>query len=628
MGDAMGMAILFCPLFLWFSSSGPYDRKRALAVSLLSLFLLVFFVPLYMLVVNRHEEAYYERVGRDASELVQRIESIRNQNEGVVTSLSTIKGSVPTINSDAFRYITAPLMKEFPAIKAFEWAPRVRVEDRLAFESEMRDENFPDFSIFQKEADDLDPKLFAGKSTDYFPVSFVSPLDGNENAIGLDLASEPHRAEALFDCIENNRRSTTKPIVLVQELKAKSYSYLTFSPVFPRGTTDPKECVGVIVGVFRFDDIIEAAMGKTSAQNFDFVLRDRRQPETVVFSSFVQTENIENTKRNREAAYLTLALSHDSPWQVQIFPSIGIYDFSNWWQIWLILFGGVVLVYLGVNYFTIISAQPELVKRKIEEKTLELQTSSESLKQLNDELEVRVADRTAELTESNKELNLFVSAVSHDLRAPLAKLNMFVTSLHKSYSGKEPSVDTAIALGAIDNATHSMTHLISGMLDLSRKSNQAMEIEQVSLDEIIHQVLVDLEDDIKTSRITIDWEPLPVVMGDTVLLTQLYYNLLSNAIKFTKESAHPNVKISMRNSPKKDEVVLTLEDNGIGIPSDRRKEVFTAFSRVHSDGSYSGSGIGLSICERIVKRLKGRIWVEDSSLGGAKFCFILKTGDA
>lgn len=624
-GDAMGMAILFCPLFLWFSSSGPYERKRALAVSLLSVFLLVLFVPLYMLVVHRHEAAYFEKVSRDAEELVQRLESIRNQNEAVVTSLSSIKESVPALTSEAFTFVTTPLMKEFPAIKALEWAQRVKPNDRMEFEARIRNDQELDFYIHPKNLEVMDPKDFADNSMDHFPVTFVSPMEGNESALGLDLASEPNRAESLFDSIDNNRRSTTKPIILVQELQEKSYGYLTFSPVFLQGSTEAEECLGVIVGVFRFADIVEAAIDDRPLQNYDFVLRDRREPATLVYSSFAEIETGEHLSANHENAFLTLALSHSSPWEVQIYPSVGIYDFSNWWQIWLILFGGSILVYLANYYFTIISAQPELVKQKIEEKTSELQATSATLMQLNDELEERVAERTVELTDSNKELNLFVSAVSHDLRAPLAKLNMFVTSLHKSFSGTKQSVDTSIALGAIDNATHSMTNLISGMLDLSRKSHQNIEITNIPLDEIIHQVLVETEDEIKSSHITIDWEPLPTVRGDTVLLTQLYFNLLSNSIKFTSTTEQPNVKISKRNSPKKDEVVLTVEDNGIGIPADKRSEVFTAFSRVHTHGGFPGSGIGLSICERIVKRLGGRIWIEDSDLGGAKFCFILKT---
>ena len=624
MGDAMGMALVFVPLFLWLSSTGAYQRKRAAAVSLLSVFLLVLFTPLFLLVVNRHEATFTNRVSEDSMELAQRIESLRNQNEGVVTSLSTIRGTVNNLSASAFMYITGPLIDEMPWIKALEWAPRVRPGERVSFETAMRASGSPEFQIYPTPFERVDPKGMPEMVPDHFPVAYVSPLVGNESALGLNLTSEPHRAEALMDSIEHNRRSTTKPIVLVQEEEENSYGYLTFSPVHPRGATDPDDNTGVIVGVFRFNDIVRSALQDHPLENYNFVLRDRRDPDIEVFTSFGPRESREAGMQGNGTAGFSLALGANSPWVADIYPSVGIYDFSNWWHIWTLLFGGVVLISLGIYYFTIISAQPELVRMTIDERTAELQKTTASLQQLNEELEQRVANRTAELTDANKELNLFVSAVSHDLRSPLAKLNMFVTSLRKSLGNTKQNQEAEAALSAIDNATHSMTNLISGMLDLSRKSNQAIDITAVPLDEIIHHVLVDMEMEIKDSGITIDWEPLPVVIGDKVLLTQLYTNLISNAIKFSSTKEQPKLKIGQRNMPRKNEITLTVEDNGIGIPIERRAEAFTAFSRVHGDGQFRGSGIGLSICERIVKRLNGRIWVEDSFLGGAKFCFVLK----
>jgi len=624
MGDAMGMAILFCPLFLAFSSSGAYERKRSLSVSLLSASLLILFVPLYLLVVRQHERTYIENISSDAERLVQRIELIRTQNEAVVTLVASMKGSVPGLTSTAFMYIAAPLVDEFPAIQALEWAPRVAPESKVEFETLVRQNGHPDFHIFSMHEDDETILIQSAKKDDFYPVTYISPMDGNESALGLNLASESNRGNALLTSIELDQPSTTKPIVLVQEMNDKSFAYLTFAPVYPRGSRTPDSCVGVILGVFRFDDIVQAAVADERLNNFDFVLRDSRDPEKYVFTSFEDGPPDANESQQHELASLTLAMSLSSPWEVEVFPSVDIYDFSNWWQVWLLLFVGALLIYLGVYYFTIISAQPELVKRKIDEKTSELQVSTTSLKELNEKLEDRVSERTTELTDANKELNLFVSAVSHDLRAPLAKLNMFVTTLQKSYGGTEQSVDTSIALGAIKNATHSMTHLISGMLELSRKTHQEIKVAEISIDEIIHLVLVELESEIRSSGIVVDWEPLPTLWGDQVLLTQLYTNLISNAIKFTSKVENPNVRISTRNTAKKDEIVMTVEDNGVGVPHGKRQEIFTAFSRVHSNSEFPGSGIGLSICERIVKRLDGRIWVEDSDLGGAKFCFVLK----
>ena len=252
--------------------------------------------------------------------------------------------------------------------------------------------------------------------------------------------------------------------------------------------------------------------------------------------------------------------------------------------------------------------------------------AEEEVRNLNADLERRVADRTAELAErakdltrSNSELQQFAYVASHDLQEPLRMVASFTQLLAKRYSDKLDDDAREFINYAVDGAKRMQT-LISDLLSYSRVGTQGKAFELVHCDAVLDRVLKSLKIAIEDNGAVIAREPLPAVSGDSIQLSQLFQNLLTNAIKFHGEKP-PLVQISAKKNGSTWK--LSVRDNGIGISPDHADRIFVIFQRLHTKTEYPGTGIGLAICKKIVERHGGRIWVEASPGGGSTFFFTI-----
>lgn len=172
---------------------------------------------------------------------------------------------------------------------------------------------------------------------------------------------------------------------------------------------------------------------------------------------------------------------------------------------------------------------------------------------------------------------------------------------------------------ALDGSNR-MRNLINSLLEYSR-INRVKPFEEVNLNEVLKEVLHDLNKRITENNATVDVQSLPVIFGDHVLLSQIFVNLISNAIKFRGET---NPEITVSYQKRKDEFLFSIKDNGIGIAPQYAEKIFVIFQRLHSKGSYPGTGIGLAICKKIVERHGGEIWIESEKGKGTTFYFTIK----
>jgi PAS domain S-box-containing protein len=225
----------------------------------------------------------------------------------------------------------------------------------------------------------------------------------------------------------------------------------------------------------------------------------------------------------------------------------------------------------------------------------------------------------SELARSNAELEQFAYVSSHDLQEPLRMIGSYLQLLERRYQGQlDDKADKYIHF-AVDGAAR-MQHLINDLLEFSRVTTRAKELEVTDVESVYNQVLINLEVSIKENNVVITHDPLPVVMADDIQLTQVFQNLISNAIKFRGED-DPKIHIGVVR--KSDQWLFSVLDNGIGIDSKHKDRIFEVFKRLHKRRDYPGTGIGLSICKKIVERHSGDIWVE-SELGlGSVFYFTL-----
>ena len=225
-----------------------------------------------------------------------------------------------------------------------------------------------------------------------------------------------------------------------------------------------------------------------------------------------------------------------------------------------------------------------------------------------------------ELKHSNEELEQFAYISSHDLQEPLRTITSYLQLLQRKYQGNlDDKADKYINF-AIEGAAR-MQNLIIDLLDYSRVGTGDDEPESIDCKFILNKVLFDIKALIKENNATISHDPLPEVMADSTQIVQVFQNLIINGIKFHGEEA-PKIHISAEKIAS--EWVFSVQDNGIGIDPQYSERIFEIFKRLNSRERYPGTGIGLSICKKIVERHGGRIWVESELGKGSTFYFTLQ----
>ena len=234
-------------------------------------------------------------------------------------------------------------------------------------------------------------------------------------------------------------------------------------------------------------------------------------------------------------------------------------------------------------------------------------------------LQILNGQKQAELERSNSDLEQFASVASHDLQEPLRTISSFCELLEQRYAGKLDD-DAEEFIGFIVDGARRMQGLIDDLLSYSRAGTKGRDFEMVDSDAILEKALQNLKAALDRNDAVIERGPLPKVCADEVQVLQLLQNLIGNAIKFRAEEP---LRITVTADDQGDAWCFSVTDNGIGIEPKFAKRIFLVFQRLHTREAIEGSGIGLSICKKIVERHGGRIWVEPAPAGGSRFLFTL-----
>ena len=224
-----------------------------------------------------------------------------------------------------------------------------------------------------------------------------------------------------------------------------------------------------------------------------------------------------------------------------------------------------------------------------------------------------------ELRRSNDELRQFSSIASHDLKSPLAVAQGFMLLLKRQLGAEASSELVTLVDKSLDSLERLVT-LINDLLAYSQAGSAELRLDRLDLNQVAADALDALQRD-GGDGAKVDIGPLPTVMADGRLLRQVFQNLLGNAIKYVPPGATPEVVVRAEHDA--DTWRLSVEDNGIGVPPEQRTRIFGMFERLHGSDSYRGTGVGLAICDKAVRRHGGTIWVEDAPGGGSRFCFTL-----
>ena len=233
--------------------------------------------------------------------------------------------------------------------------------------------------------------------------------------------------------------------------------------------------------------------------------------------------------------------------------------------------------------------------------------------------ERELQETAAKLARSNADLEQFAYVASHDLKEPLRAISGSIQILQERYKDKlERSADEVIK-HTVDGATRMQT-LIDDLLTYSRLTTREAPLEATDCSQIVQEVMANLKSAIDESKAIITYDALPVVKADSTQLLQVFQNLIGNAIKYRSQRT-PRIHIGVED--KGNEWLFSFSDNGIGIAPQYADRIFRIFQRLHTRKEYTGTGIGLAVCKKIVERHGGRIWLESELEEGSTFLFTL-----
>jgi light-regulated signal transduction histidine kinase (bacteriophytochrome) len=239
----------------------------------------------------------------------------------------------------------------------------------------------------------------------------------------------------------------------------------------------------------------------------------------------------------------------------------------------------------------------------------------EEVQEQRERLEERVQERT-------KELESFTYSVSHDLRTPLRAIDGY-TRILKQEHADQLDEDGRRLLDTVYESTQTMGDLIDDLLTLSRLGRREMNRVPIEMDALVREAF----DELRRARpegaehVTLDGQDLPPAFGDRSMIRQVLTNLLSNAVKFTQDEDAPRVEVGARE--RDDEIVYFVRDNGVGFNMEYADKLFGVFQRLHDEEAFEGTGVGLALVERIVRRHDGRVWAEGEPGEGATISFTL-----
>ncbi|HTE52939.1 MAG TPA: response regulator [Kofleriaceae bacterium] len=227
-----------------------------------------------------------------------------------------------------------------------------------------------------------------------------------------------------------------------------------------------------------------------------------------------------------------------------------------------------------------------------------------------------------QLEEANHELDSFARSVSHDLRAPLRAIDGFSRILLEDHAASLDEEGMRV-IQVIQKNTGRMGKLIDDLLSFAQTTRQEVRFEEVDMEGLVQAAFRELTALEPRREVELCAGSIPVALGDRALLKQVWLNLLANALKYTRNESRP--KITVGGTLREGDVVYEVADNGAGFDMQHVGKLFGIFQRLHTDSEFEGTGVGLELVDRIVRRHGGRVWAEGKVGVGALFCFALPT---
>ncbi len=257
--------------------------------------------------------------------------------------------------------------------------------------------------------------------------------------------------------------------------------------------------------------------------------------------------------------------------------------------------------------------------RNLQIEITERKLADEKVQQVNRKL----LENLSQLEKANEDLDRFAFMASHDLQEPLRKIRIFSDLLNSRY--KDVLQDDTKVVSHINKAAERMQTLISSILALSKASSEKPVFEKCNLNALLNEIMLNMEEELFENKITITIDPIPDLFVSPGLMRQLFQNLINNAIKYRRKDVNTVIKISAEpydtsdGNPNSRNCIILVEDNGIGFEQKYAEDIFVMLKQLHGRSEYQGTGIGLTLCRKIVELHNGTINARSKENEGATF---------
>ncbi len=546
--------------------------------------------------VNRFENSkqqllFTQQIDSLANTLQRSIDMYSND----VLAIADLYAASELVTEDEFQRFVRRTIDSHPGIQALEWAPLVRAEERLTFESLIRSQGYESFRIVERNPSG--EMVEALEREQYIPVTYIFPWEGNEIAHGFDLSSNETRKLALEKALESRSIAASARITLVQEIEEQC-AFLMFFPVIQTDLQNEENpaspLLGYVLGVFRVHDLMNAALAD-STYDLVFSIRDLHADRE---QSFLGTHYVLNKSHSDSlddevdsSQYQVLCPQEDScerelkvggrEWRLTFVPAPH-YSYTN------ISSEALSVFVLGF-----------------------IVTSGLCLYQSRSQAKIK------EVQEINELKQRFFSMVSHELRTPLSTMMVSAQALDSNYNQLSDNKKIAL-VRRIESTAKQLSKLVSDILTISRAETGKLEFSPQLFD--LELFCRDIVNDLRVGhdRDNIHFEKegnFKLVYLDEKVLRSILVNLLTNSIKYSPENSPIHLKLSKT----QEDIIFQICDRGPGIPSGKLEQLYEVFERGYNVKKIPGTGLGLALVKICVELHNGSIACDSQEGIGTTF---------